>query len=429
MPNILIHSLVFAPDGVSTAYLYTDLAKELKKLGHSVDVLTTTPHYNQVAEELLRQPLVKIAPGFYKSSCAGISVWHVSLGERTSDARARSLDYLRFHFLSLVWSCFRRARYDVVLTPSPPLSIGVIGWLLSRRFGGSCIYNVQELYPDIAINHKLIKNAALIHAFRILERFVYRKSDSIVTIAERFSAVVSGRAGVTGRITTIPNFVDTDFYRPLPRDNAFSRAHGLLDKFVISYAGNIGIAQDWEPLIVAAQDLADRPIQFVIVGEGTKSDWLREQIRKLNLRNVMLLPYQARETIPMINAASDITTILMSPSGGMDGFPSKIYTTLACAKPSIISAAADSELCTIVRDSQCGWIVSAGDSKAYTNAVLASLSQRESLSEMGLRGREYVEQRFSLQAVAKRYDKLIRQLARRKANEQPANSQVCSHGS
>jgi glycosyltransferase involved in cell wall biosynthesis len=422
MARILIHSLIFAPDGVSTAYLYTDLAKELRKLGHSIEVLTTTPHYNRVEEELRRQPLFKIAPGFYKSSCSGISVWHVSLGKRTSVVGARMLDYLRFHLLSLMWSLFHHAHYDVILAPSPPLSIGVIGWLLARRYGARCVYNVQELYPDIAINHELIKNAIVIRAFRALERFVYRRSDAVVTIAERFAAVISDRAGASDRITTIPNFVDTEFYRPLPRDNSFSRAHGLLDKFVVSYAGNIGVAQDWGPLMAAARNLADRPIQFVIVGEGTRSAWLREQIRQLNLRNVLLLPYQPRETIPQMNAASDITTILMHPSGGRDGFPSKIYTTLACAKPSIISTAKDCELCAIVRDSQCGWTVPAGDSEAYTSAILAAMSQRESLREIGLRGRDYVEQRFSLQAVAKRYDKLIRNLTDRKAHVQPANS-------
>jgi len=429
MASILIHSLIFAPDGVSTAYLYTDLAKELRKLGHSVEVLTTTPHYNQVEEELRRQPLSKIAPGFYKSSCSGISVWHVSLGKRTSDARARTLDYLRFHLLSLLWSLFRHAQYDVVLAPSPPLSIGVIAWLLSRRYGGRCVYNVQELYPDIAINHGLIKNPRAIAAFRALEWFVYRRSDAIVTIGERFTAVVSDRAGASERITTIPNFVDTEFYRPLPRDNSFSRAYGLLDKFVVSYAGNIGIAQDWGPLIVAARQLADRPIKFVIAGEGTRSTWLREQIRQLNLSNVLLLPYQARETIPLMNAASDVTTISMSPSGGRDGFPSKIYTTLACAKPSIISAEEDCELCAIVRDSRCGWTVPVGDSDAYTNAILTAMGQREILHEMGLRGREYVEQRFSLKTVAKRYDVLIRQLTAHKVHDQQASSRVSQHGS
>jgi glycosyltransferase involved in cell wall biosynthesis len=269
----------------------------------------------------------------------------------------------------------------------------------------------------------------VIGAFRALERFVYRRSDAIVTIAERFATVISDRAGASQSITTIPNFVDTEFYRPLPRDSPFSRAHGLLDKFVVSYAGNIGVAQDWGPLIVAARHLADRPIQFVIAGEGTQSAWLREQIRQLNLRNVLLLPYQARETIPHMNAASDVTTISMSPSGGRDGFPSKIYTTLACAKPSIISADEDCELCAIVRDSQCGWTVPAGDSDAYTSAILTAMGQRESLDEIGRRGRDYVEQRFSLKVVAKRYDMLIQRLTARKAHGQQSSSCASQHGS
>jgi glycosyltransferase involved in cell wall biosynthesis len=146
------------------------------------------------------------------------------------------------------------------------------------------------------------------------------------------------------------------------------------------------------------------------------------------LSNVLLLPYQARETIPLMNAASDITTISMSPSGGRDGFPSKIYTTLACAKPSIISADEDCELCAIVRDSQCGWTVPACDSDAYTSAILTAMEQRDGLPEIGRRGREYVEQRFSLKAVAKRYDILIRHLTVRKAHDQPASSCVNQHG-
>jgi colanic acid biosynthesis glycosyl transferase WcaI len=119
----------------------------------------------------------------------------------------------------------------------------------------------------------------------------------------------------------------------------------------------------------------------------------------------------------------------MSPSGGREGFTSKIYTTLACAKPSIISAEEDCELCAIVRDSRCGWTVPVGDSDAYTNAILTAMGQREILHEMGLRGREYVEQRFSLKTVAKRYDVLIRQLTAHKVHDQQASSRVSQHGS
>jgi colanic acid biosynthesis glycosyl transferase WcaI len=423
MARLLIHSLVFAPDGVSTAYLYTDLAKALRDLGHSVDVLTATPHYNQVPEEMRKQPLYKIAPGFYRSSCSGITVWHLSLGKRTSDARARSLAYLRFHVLSVLWALFHRGKYDVVLAPSPPLSIGVVAWLLSRRYGGKCVYNVQELYPDFAVNHGLIKNRAAIRMFYALERFVYRRSDAIVTIAERFTEIVSDRNRSNGRVITIPNFVDTSFYRPLPRDNSFSRAHGLLDKFVVSYAGNIGIAQDWEAVLVAARRLADRPIQFVIAGDGSQSQWLKDQIQRLDLRNVLLLPYQSREIMPLLNAASDVTTISMSASGGRDGFPSKIYTTLACGKPCIVSTDEECELAAIVRDCRCGWTVPAGNSDAYTSAILTAMARRESLPEMGRRGREYVEQRFSLKLVSQRYDEFLRQLVADAAHGERAD--VC----
>ena len=96
---------------------------------------------------------------------------------------------------------------------------------------------------------------------------------------------------------------------------------------------------------------------------------------------------------------------------------------------SIISAEEDCELCTIVRDSRCGWTVPAGDSDAYTTAILTAMGQRESLHEMGRRGREYVEQRFSLKTVAKRYDMLIRHLTACKAHGQQASPRVSQYKS
>jgi colanic acid biosynthesis glycosyl transferase WcaI len=412
MARILIHSLIFSPDGVSTAYLMADLALELQRLGHSVTVLTTTPHYNRVESELRRQPLAMTANGLYRSSLNGVEVWHIPMPERTSNMGERSRDYLGFHCKSLLWGLCRKRAFDLVIAPSPPLSIGLVSWLIAKRHGAAAIYNVQELYPDFAFHQGLVKNPLALWALRKVERFVYCRSSAVTTIAERFTRVVALRCAHPERVRTIPNFVDIEFYRPLPRANAFAREHGLVDDFVVMYAGNIGIAQDWSSVLYAAEALRREPIRFAIVGDGTRRAWLEREIGARKLENVSLLGYQPRERMPEINASCDVATIAMAPGAGWDGFPSKIYTTMACGKPSIVSTEADSELSWIVGEAMCGTVVSVGDKAAYADAVWAAFQERGKLAAEGMRGRAFVKERYSKKAVGEQYDSLIRSLVK-----------------
>ena len=410
MARILLHSLIFSPDGVSTAYLMADLAQELQQLGHVVTVLTTTPHYNAVESEMTRQPLSKAASGLYYSTLGGVPVWHVPMGGRTASPGARSLAYLGFHLKSLYWAYRKDQAFDIIIAPSPPLSIGLVAWLISRRHRAACVYIVQELYPDFAIHRGLIRSSFAIQVLQKLERLIYRKCDAVVTIADRFTRIVAARCACRQKVRTIPNFVDAEFYRPLPRDNAFAREHGLISPFVIMYAGNIGVAQDWGPILYAADRLREQPMKFVIIGDGTCREWLVRTVAQRNLNNVLVLNYQPRDKMPEINAACDVATITMAPDAGRDGFPSKIYTTMACGKPSIVSTELESELAWIVRESMCGTVVPVRNNYAYAAAVLEAFRGRGGLVSEGLRGRSFVEQRYSKKAVALQYDFLIRSL-------------------
>jgi colanic acid biosynthesis glycosyl transferase WcaI len=408
--RILLHSLIFSPDCVSTAYLMADLAQELQQLGHFVTVLTTTPHYNVVESEMVRQPLSKASSWLYYSRLGEMPVWHVPMGGRTASPAARSLAYLGFHLKSLFWACRRNQAFDIVIAPSPPLSIGLVAWLISRRHRAACVYIVQELYPDFAIHRGLIRSPVAIRILEKLERCVYSKCDAVVTIADRFTRIVASRCDCRQKVLTIPNFVDAEFYRPLPRDNSFARAHGLISPFVIMYAGNIGVAQAWDPVLHAADRLREQPVKFVIIGDGTRREWLVRSVAQRELKNVLVLNYQPRDKMPEINAACDAATITMAPDAGRDGFPSKIYTTMACGKPSIVSTELESELAWIVRESKCGTVVPIGNNDAYADAVLEALRHRDALVSEGLRGRSFVEQRYSKKAVALQYDSLIRSL-------------------
>ncbi|MEZ4731726.1 MAG: glycosyltransferase family 4 protein [Caldilineaceae bacterium] len=300
MAKVLLLTLVFAPDGVSTAQLMTELAQELHQAGHDVTVLTTTPHYNVEPEARARQPL---APHWgrwlYRSELDGIPVYHASIPVKGDRVGARLLDYLRFHLISTLAGLFAVGRYDLLLVPSPPLTIGVSAWLLGLLRRVPFLYNVQEIYPDVAVSLGVLRNRTGIRAMEALERWIYGRARAITVISEWFRRRLLAKGVPAAKLTVIPNFVDTDFMQPQPpcarATNAFARRHELVDKFVVLYAGNIGLTQGFETILAAAEKLQHLPdLRFVIVGDGTRRAWLAEQLTAQALPNVCLLPYQAR---------------------------------------------------------------------------------------------------------------------------------------
>jgi len=412
--RILLHSLVFSPEANSTSYLMTDLARQLSAAGHEVTVLTTTPHNNLEAGALARQPLRSVVPGvLYRSDLGPIEVWHVKIPMKGDRVLRRVLDYIRFHVVSLGIGGTRvLGEYDLVLAPSPPLTIGIIGWLLALRRGVPSVYNVQEIYPDFAVNQGMIRNRAFIRLLESVERFVYARSAAVVPISEWFARTIRSRGVPAGKVAVIPNFVDTELYRPMARNNAFSKEHGLDDSFVVLYGGNVGLSQDWHSLLHAAETLGDLPILFVIVGSGAKHEWLRTEVQRRGLDNVRLLGYQPRERMPEINASSDICTIPMKTDTTLDTFPSKIYSILASARSCIVSADPDSELEWVIHEARCGRVVPPDRPDLYADAVRQAYAERDRLADEGLRGRAFVEEQYSKEAVGRRYDALIDSLLR-----------------
>jgi len=208
----------------------------------------------------------------------------------------------------------------------------------------------------------------------------------------------------------IPNFVDTSFYRPLPRKNEFAAEHGLLEEFVLLYAGNIGVSQDWESFLHAAAALSSKPICFAVSGNGVTAEWLRSEALRRGLSNVKFFGYLPRDATPLLYASSDVGTIPMKEGSATDTFPSKVYTLFACGKPPVVSADKGSELERVVHLSGCGSVVRPGDPDAYTDAVLSAFNRRGSLAAEGARGRAFVERSYSKEAVAAQYHELIREL-------------------
>lgn len=409
MARILLLSLVFPPDGVSTAHLMGELVTDLSKAGHQVRVLTTTPHYNRDEQAEASQPLRwKVWPLMKESVHGGVTAYHIPMPRKGKGLVARALSWLMFHALSVVLGAPLARWADVILAPSPPLTIGLSARALSAL--GSCryVYNVQEVYPDVAVKLGLLRNRGLIRILEGVGRAVYRNAAAITVISEGMRDSLREKGVPTAKLRLIPNWVDLDVHKPTPKDNPFSREHGLTDKFVVSYAGNLGPTQGLDRLIEAAAELRDQPaVQILIVGGGSEYDRLRTLVEEDGLTNVTLLPYQPYETVPEIYGASDLCVVPQHQEISGHAVPSKVYRILASARPILSLASTDSELARLVEEADAGIIVDMTSAAGLAAAIRDAAGSSEQWREAGVRGRAFVRERYSRSVVTGRYASLL----------------------
>ena len=410
LKRVLIHSIVFSPDGVSTAYLYNDIALGLVENGFNVVVLTTTPHYNLIESALTKQPLKsKLFGIFYESDFNGIRVIHVPL-KKYKSTFIRLLSFIYWHILSLIIGLSIK-RVNFVLSPSPPLSIGFISLLIAKFKGAKSVYNVQEIYPDLLINQGNLKSSFSINLLKRFEKFIYNYSTAVTTIDEVFYATISSRFAEINKLKIIPNFVDTDLYKPLKQNFELPAVFGKDNgKIKILYAGNIGFFQDWEPVFFAANQLEHENIEFWIVGEGVQKSELEKEIKNHKISNIRIFPYQNREDLPKINNFVDIHFIAINPTMEQEGFPSKVYTIMACAKPIVVVTGEKTPLYNFLKDKNCSELVTNNRNVNFTEAIRRLASDKELRERLGTNGYDVIIKNYCKKVVVTKYVNLLKSL-------------------
>jgi glycosyltransferase involved in cell wall biosynthesis len=408
--KILIHSIVFSPDGVSTAYLYNDIVLGFKDAGYEVVVLTTTPHYNLIETALQKQPLNRKLFGlFYESDFDGIRVIHVPLKKYKSTI-IRILSFIYWHFLSLIIGLSIK-KVDFILSPSPPLSIGLISILIAKKNRAKFIYNVQEIYPDLLIKNGALKSNIIIKSLKWLEKYVYSQASAVITIDQKFYDQIVDRFNEKDRLKIVPNFVDTELYKPISKEielpNPFKKDP---HKVRLLYAGNIGFYQDWEPILFAAKKLRDTNIEFWIIGEGVKKEYLIKEVEKYNLTNIKVLPYQNRELMPFINSFADIHFISISKEMEQEGFPSKVYTIMACSKPMIVITGENTPLYNFLKPLNCSILISNNRNEDFVHSITKLANNESKKQELAQNGYDIIQQCYTKEKVVVQYINLFENL-------------------
>lgn len=408
--RVLIHSLIFSPDGVSTAYLFNDIALSLQKRGFEVVVLTTTPHFNIVPEQVEKQPMRWKVWGLCKvSKFCGMTVLHVPQ-KKFKSTLLRLIGFIYWHIVSFIIGLSVK-HVDLIISPSPPLTLGFLNLGLAKLKGCKVVYNVQEIYPDIL----KLKDGFTLKFLQWMEKKVYNCSDAVTTIDEIFYNTIESRFVDKRKLHIIPNFVDTELYHKVEWKGVLDESlFPYNDSIKLLYAGNIGHAQSWEPLIELANMTRDLSVEYFVIGEGAQRGYVEDEIKKRNLTKLHLLPYQPRELMPAILSYSDASFIFMAPKMEGDGFPSKVYTIMACERPLLVLSGENTPIVNFLKDKGCAKIISEQDFDKKVNEMAEWLhsATKEDLSQMGRNGLVEIKDQYTKEKVTDMYVDLIDSLVK-----------------
>ncbi|MGE0130928.1 MAG: glycosyltransferase family 4 protein [Blastocatellales bacterium] len=398
--RILVVSLYYEPDRCqSNGPIIRALCDDWADAGHEVTVLTSFPHYNcdSVWPEYRGRLFQRDRAGKVRVIRSYIYV------PRERSSIGRIFNYLSFNLSSTLAGLFT-GRQDAIFVMSPPLTIGLTAFALGLIKRIPYCYNLQDIWPEAAVRLGMLRGRRMISFFERLEKFIYRRSRKIFAISEEFKTNLRAKGVPEDKIEVIPNFADTNFIRPMEKTNAFSQTHEIADKYVVLYAGNIGLSQGLEVILEAAGRLRDRSeIVFLVVGQGACRDSLIAETERRGLENVRFLPLQPESDLPLLYASCDVALIPLRRGVTENSVPCKTYSIMAAGRPYVAGVDQGSNVWKLTEAAGCGMCIEPEDGKALAEAILQLQSEPELSRAMGRNGREYVTRHFAREAGANRY--------------------------
>jgi colanic acid biosynthesis glycosyl transferase WcaI len=395
----------FAPDTAPTGEVITRIVDEFIAAGRRIHIVTSLPWYRTHAiEEGWTGRLVRRE----RTAWGSIIRVHPFPGKSKSNLLRRAIGFAGFSAIAGVCTLFAggiHRRPAAIISMSPPLTLGLTGWLAARLRFTTAIFNIQDVFPDAAIETGAITNKRIISAARWLERVSYQRSDAVVVLSEDLRDNVAAKVSPrhVDKVTVIPNFVDADRIVPMNRMTPYRRELNIGDEIVVMYAGNVGYSQSLTMLLHAAKHMPG--ITFVINGDGAARAELETQAA--GLPNIRFAGYQPRDRVGEVLASGDIHVVPLRAGLGAVSVPSKTYSILAAARPVVAAIDPGTEVTRILEHSGAGVSVAPDDEEVFTAALQHMVANIDEAREQGRKGRQWVETHVSPAAVAQSYLSLI----------------------
>jgi glycosyltransferase involved in cell wall biosynthesis len=400
--HILLFNEYYPPDASATAKLAAQAAEAMAKR-HKVTVVAGRPSYNP--DEFYPFAFLR------RDTRKGVVVECVgSTAYPRHQMRRRLSNYLTY--LALAVPRAIALKPDIILAMTDPPVAGIAGAFVARRLGCPFVYNIQDMYPDMALGGHIIRPGIWVRYWERMHRRALKQAARVVVIGEDMRDRILSKGIAPERIAVVRNGTTLPETSPNLADPAVQeivREVRCGFSFAVLHAGNLGFYGAWNTLLKAAEILRNENTGLVFIGEGANLASLRASAS--DLPNVRFLPFRAADQMPPVLLAGDVHVITVRR--GLEGIvvPSKLYSILAAGRPVLAVAAANSDTARIVAESECGAVADPDDPAAVVAAIRRLRSDPAKLAEMGRRARE-ISSRYARVNELERFVGIIEDAAR-----------------
>jgi glycosyltransferase involved in cell wall biosynthesis len=399
---ILILNQYYAPDIASTGHLLDELARDLAKQGFPVRVISCRPSYG---------PPSTWVPCPLREKTDGVEI-HRMVTTRYSKDRmvGRAINIFTFFFPLFFRMLFASRRDDVHLYTTNPPFLGVIGATVSLFRRHRYVQLLHDAHPQVGVWVKKIKAGGFIdRAWNLVNKFIYRRAERTIVLCDAAKKLVCETYGIApDKVHVIHNWADPNLLSPKPKaESDFAKANGLIEPFTVMYSGNIGLYYEFETILEAADRLRNENFRLVLVGGGGRRKWVEAEVKRRNLTNVQMHPYQPFETLSDSMCASDAQLVTIAK--GIEGisFPSKLYSSLAVGRPILALSESWSEMRGMVEDNKAGRWSEIGDPDSLVKILREMMADPEGCRQMGINARKTMEAKFTVSVAAKAYGEVL----------------------
>lgn len=374
-------------------------AKELKRQGHDVQVLTGFPNY----------PGGKIYEGYklklyQREEVDGISILRVALyPNHDSSALKRIFNYISFAFMAMLFGIFATKKADVIYAYHPPLTVGIAAIFIKFFRRIPIVYDIQDMWPDTLQATGMLNNNKILNLIGSVCKLVYRFVDHIVVLCPGFKHTLIERNVPKEKISVIYNWCDEQgLTQAKPAKIEYQQM--MQNKFNIVFAGNMGKAQALDSILDVAKKVQDiQDIQFVFVGGGTETERLKQRLITENISNVIFIPRMPMAEVGGVLELSNLLLVHLKKDPLFEiTVPSKTQAYMAMGKPVLMAVAGDAA--SLVQRAECGCVAISENIESIQQAILKiyHLPASEQL-QMGLNARNYYLQELSLESGVKQF--------------------------
>lgn len=382
---------------------WNEITKTWSDKGHEIVVIGGMMHAN--GSEKLPQYKKKY---FVKNKQGMIDVLRCHVSESYNSGFAGRLwGYFSFMFSSLWGGIFKtKGKFDVIIVTSPPLFIGITGYLLSKIKRVPMVFEVRDLWPESAIDTGVLTNKFIIKLAFGIEAFLYKKAKLINVLTPAFQKTLLNEKNVSSdKLILIPNAADftlsEDVMQTFDRDK-FRKENDLDNYFVITYVGAHGVANHLEQLLYAGKKLEDTNVLFLLIGQGMEKKRLIELSREISNTNVRFLDSVPKKDVFKYIIASDMgASVLKNVETFKTVYSNKTFDYFSCKRP--ILMAIDGVSRELVEDANAGIFVEPENSEDYNNKIRKYLNNHELVLEQGENGYNYAKNNFDRVVLAEKY--------------------------